>query len=93
MEGRKDVALKTVRQVKQKNRRVDRISLTVNGQLCELEVGSRPDQVEAWHTLAHTLRETLGRNGRNYIVEHLSREQTARLYTTVLEKVAVHWKQ
>ena len=39
------------------------------------------------------LRETLGRNGRNYIVEYLSREQTARLYTTVLEKVAVHWKQ
>ena len=35
-----------------------------------------------------TLRQTLGRNGRNYIVEHLSREQTAKLYTTVLEKVA-----
>ena len=40
-----------------------------------------------------TLRQTLGRNGRNYIVEHLSREQTAKLYTTVLEKVAFHWKQ
>ncbi len=35
------------------------------------------------------LRQVLGRNGRNYIVEHLSREQTAKLYTTVLEKVAL----
>jgi len=39
------------------------------------------------------LRETLGRNGRNYIIEHLSREQTAKQYTAVLEKVAFHWKQ
>ena len=39
------------------------------------------------------LRQTLGRNGRNYIIEHLSREQTAKLYITVLEKVAFHWKQ
>jgi colanic acid biosynthesis glycosyl transferase WcaI len=37
-------------------------------------------------------RETLGRNGRNYIIDHLSREQTAKLYTTVLEKVAFNWK-
>jgi glycosyltransferase involved in cell wall biosynthesis len=41
----------------------------------------------------NALRQTLGRNGRNYIIEHLSREQTAKLYTTVLEKVAFHWKQ
>ncbi|MBN2569942.1 MAG: glycosyltransferase family 4 protein [Deltaproteobacteria bacterium] len=40
-----------------------------------------------------TLRQTLGRNGRNYIIEYLSREQTARLYTTVLEKVAFHWNE
>ena len=40
-----------------------------------------------------TVRQTLGRNGRNYILEHLSREQTAKLYTTVLEKVALHWKE
>ena len=39
------------------------------------------------------LRQVLGRNARNYIVEHLSRELTAKLYTTVLEKVAFHWKQ
>ena len=40
-----------------------------------------------------TLRQTLGRNGRNYIIEHLSREQTAKQYTTVLEKVVFHWKE
>jgi len=38
-----------------------------------------------------TLRQTLGRNGRNYIVEHLSRKQTAKLYSTVLEKIAFNW--
>jgi glycosyltransferase involved in cell wall biosynthesis len=39
------------------------------------------------------LRQTLGHNGRTYIVEHLSREKTAKLYTTVLDKVAFNWKQ
>ena len=39
-----------------------------------------------------SLRQTLGRNGRNYIVEHLSREQTAKIYTTVLENVVLSWK-
>jgi colanic acid biosynthesis glycosyl transferase WcaI len=39
------------------------------------------------------LRQTLGRNGRNYIIEHLSREQTAKMYTNVLKKVAFNWKQ
>lgn len=38
------------------------------------------------------LRETLGRNGRRYIVEHLSRKQTAKVYTDVLEKVVLKWK-
>lgn len=36
------------------------ISLTINEEPYELEVGSGPDQVEPSHTLAHTLRETLG---------------------------------
>ncbi len=40
-----------------------RISLTVNGQLYELGVGSMPDQVDPAHTLAYTLRETLGLTG------------------------------
>jgi carbon-monoxide dehydrogenase small subunit len=40
-----------------------RINLTVNGQLYELEEGSGPDQVDPAHTLAYTLRETLGLTG------------------------------
>ena len=38
------------------------------------------------------LRQTLGRNGRQYILENLSREQTAKVYTDVLEKVVLKWK-
>jgi glycosyltransferase involved in cell wall biosynthesis len=34
------------------------------------------------------LRERLGRNGRNYVVRYLSREQTARDYIAVLQRVA-----
>lgn len=40
-----------------------RIRLTVNGQLHELSVGGPPAEVEPAHTLAHTLRETLGLTG------------------------------
>jgi len=39
-----------------------------------------------------SVRQILGRNGRNYIVEHLSREQTAKTYIEVLEKVVSRWK-
>ena len=39
------------------------ISLIVNGTSHELEVGDRPFQVAASHTLAHTLRETLELTG------------------------------
>jgi aerobic carbon-monoxide dehydrogenase small subunit len=41
----------------------DRVSLTVNGQFFELEKGNGLDQVDPDHTLAHTLRETLGFTG------------------------------
>jgi aerobic-type carbon monoxide dehydrogenase small subunit (CoxS/CutS family) len=37
--------------------------LTVNGQRYELEIGSRPHEVDPSHTLVHTLRETLGLTG------------------------------
>jgi glycosyltransferase involved in cell wall biosynthesis len=33
------------------------------------------------------LRETLGRNGRRHIVEHFSRQQTAKAYIAVLEGI------
>jgi glycosyltransferase involved in cell wall biosynthesis len=36
---------------------------------------------------------TLGRNGRRYIVEHLSRKLTAEKYVHTLEKVLLDWKQ
>ena len=40
-----------------------KIALIVNGVSHEFEVGSEPDQVALFHTLAHTLRETLGLTG------------------------------
>jgi carbon-monoxide dehydrogenase small subunit len=39
------------------------VSLTVNGETYDLEVGARPSEVAPWHTLARTLRETLGLTG------------------------------
>jgi carbon-monoxide dehydrogenase small subunit len=39
------------------------ISLTVNGQVHELGIGGRPGEVQPFHTLSHTLRETLGLTG------------------------------
>ena len=39
------------------------IVLNVNGVSHDLKIGSGPDKVEASHTLAHTLRETLGLTG------------------------------
>lgn len=40
-----------------------KISLSVNGRAIELAVGSRPGEVEPFHTLSHTLRDTLGLTG------------------------------
>lgn len=37
--------------------------LTINGESHELKVGSHPGEVAPWHTLSHTLRETLGLTG------------------------------
>jgi glycosyltransferase involved in cell wall biosynthesis len=33
------------------------------------------------------LRETLGRNGRRYVIEHFSRQQKAKAYIDVLEGI------
>ena len=46
-----------------KNPVKDRINLTVNGKLHELEIGKEPNKVDPAHTLAYTLRETLGLTG------------------------------
>ena len=48
----------------------DRISLSVNGESYELRIGPRPDQVDPAHTLAHTLRETLGLTGTKVSCDH-----------------------
>jgi aerobic carbon-monoxide dehydrogenase small subunit len=49
--------------IRKKTPEIDHISLTVNGHIYKLDVGSGPNQVEPSHTLAHTLRETLGLTG------------------------------
>ncbi len=41
----------------------ERIRLTVNGQPYELKIGNKLDEIDPSHTLAHTLRETLGLTG------------------------------
>ena len=57
------MAVKKVKEIRKKPPEKRRIRLTVNGQLYELEEGSRPNQVNPAHTLAYTLRETLGLTG------------------------------
>ena len=59
----KGMAAKTRKPGGRKTIEACRIRFTVNGRLCELEKGSGPDQVDPAHTLAHTLRETLGLTG------------------------------
>jgi len=39
------------------------IRLTVNGQPHQLKIGNNPNEIDPSHTLAHTLRETLGLTG------------------------------
>jgi aerobic-type carbon monoxide dehydrogenase small subunit (CoxS/CutS family) len=46
-----------------KNPTSKHINLIVNGTAVELEIGHQPHQIETSHTLAHTLRETLGLTG------------------------------
>lgn len=48
----------------------ERVFFTVNNERHELEVGSRPYQVAPWHTLAQTLRETLGLTGTKVGCDH-----------------------
>ncbi len=55
--------IKTARPEEKKDDKTRRINLTINGKGYELEMGSRPDQVNTNHTLAHTLRETFGLTG------------------------------
>jgi carbon-monoxide dehydrogenase small subunit len=42
----------------------------INGEVYDLDIGNRPDQVDPGHTLAHTLRETLGLTGTKVSCDH-----------------------
>src|SRR5512136_2458283 len=53
-----------------KARKQRKITLTVNGKPCDLDIGEGPDQVKPWDTLAHTLRETLGLTGTKVSCDH-----------------------
>jgi carbon-monoxide dehydrogenase small subunit len=57
------MTVKREKTVRKKAIETRHVSLTVNGQTHELDVGSRVDQVDPSHTLAYTLRETLGLTG------------------------------
>jgi aerobic carbon-monoxide dehydrogenase small subunit len=46
------------------------IRLVINGQAHQLEIGIGSDQVDPAHTLAHTLRETLGLTGTKVSCDH-----------------------
>jgi carbon-monoxide dehydrogenase small subunit len=54
-----------VRSSPKTTRKMDKetIRLTVNGQLHELKIGNKSDETDPTHTLAYTLRETLGLTG------------------------------
>jgi aerobic-type carbon monoxide dehydrogenase small subunit (CoxS/CutS family) len=53
-------SLKTGRKRKMEQ---ETIRLTVNEQPHELKIGNKPNEIDPSHTLAHTLRETLGLTG------------------------------
>jgi aerobic carbon-monoxide dehydrogenase small subunit len=46
------------------------IHFTVNGKTYSLGIGSKPGEVDPGHTLAHTLRETLGLTGTKVSCDH-----------------------
>jgi len=64
------MAAKKARAVREKAGGTHRLSLTVNGQPIELNVGIEPHQVGPADTLAHTLRETLGLTGTKVSCDH-----------------------
>ena len=63
MKGKKKMATNRGRQGRSKGPAMESIGLTVNGRTYRLEVGSAPGKVDPAHTLAYTLRESLGLTG------------------------------
>jgi len=64
------MAVKKEREVTKKPRERRHLSLTVNGRVHDLKVGTESDQVDPAHTLAHTLRDTLGLTGTKVSCDH-----------------------
>jgi aerobic-type carbon monoxide dehydrogenase small subunit (CoxS/CutS family) len=64
------MAIKKEKEVSKKSQKRHRLNLWVNGQVHELKVGPEPEQVDPGHTLAHTLRETLGLTGTKVSCDH-----------------------
>jgi carbon-monoxide dehydrogenase small subunit len=64
------MAIKLKEQRKKKSASKNQITLTVNGEVYDLDLGNRPDQVDPGHTLAYTLRETLGLTGTKVSCDH-----------------------
>ena len=56
--------------IDEKSDQPDLIRITVNGKYHILEIGNRNDQVANSHTLAHTLRETIGLTGTKVSCNH-----------------------
>ena len=58
-----DMVTKNMNQKRKKTPDAQPINLTVNGSVFDLSQGNRPGEIEPFHTLSHTLRETLGLTG------------------------------
>lgn len=54
----------------EQKRKKKSVKLIVNGETYDLRIGNRSDEVEPSHTLAHTLRETLGLTGTKIGCDH-----------------------
>jgi aerobic-type carbon monoxide dehydrogenase small subunit (CoxS/CutS family) len=64
------MAVKRAKETGKKSQERRRLSLQVNGRPFDMEVGMEPHQVNPAHTLAHTLRETLGLTGTKVSCDH-----------------------
>jgi aerobic-type carbon monoxide dehydrogenase small subunit (CoxS/CutS family) len=64
------MAVKKEKEVRKKAQEKRHLTLTVNGRVHNLKVGTEPDQVDPAHTLARTLRETLGLTGTKVSCDH-----------------------
>jgi aerobic carbon-monoxide dehydrogenase small subunit len=70
LEGRRSMETKLKKPGMKARRQKSRIRVIVNGSLRVLEIGTGTDQVDPGHTLAHTLRETLGLTGTKVSCDH-----------------------